>query len=126
MTQTEKVCAWIDVSNTLHPESAAAAGIDLSRLLWVRCGILTKDAPRPPTKGFALPEKYLIPPPTKKGLHGGGFGPHPRHEVKGLSEAVSGFLRPEMTAPRCAEQQSTHIPGDIGVWRDLHRRQKLR
>jgi recombination protein RecA len=107
MTQTEKVCAWIDVSNTLHPESAAAAGIDLSRLLWVRCGILTKDAPRPPTKGFALPEKYLIPPPTKKGLHGGGFGPHPRHEVKGLSEAVSGFLRPEMTAPRCAEQQHT-------------------
>ena len=55
--------------------------------------------------GFALPEKYLIPPPIKKGLHGGGFGPHPRNEVKGLSDAVSGFLRPEVTAPRCAEPQ---------------------
>jgi hypothetical protein len=57
------------------------------------------------TDGFALPEKYLIPPPIKKGLHGGGFGPHPRNEVKGLSDAVSDFLRPGVTAPRCAEPQ---------------------
>src|SRR3979411_603294 len=39
MTQAGKVCAWIDVSNALDPESAAATGIDLSRLLWVRCGV---------------------------------------------------------------------------------------
>jgi recA bacterial DNA recombination protein len=39
MTQSEKACAWIDVSDTLDPESAAAAGVDLSRLLWVRCGV---------------------------------------------------------------------------------------
>ena len=38
MTQAGKVCAWVDVSDTLHPESAAAIGVDLSRLLWVRCG----------------------------------------------------------------------------------------
>jgi len=31
------VCAWIDVGDTLDPESAAALGIDLARLLWVRC-----------------------------------------------------------------------------------------
>ena len=36
-TQAGKVCAWVDVSDTLHPESAAAIGVDLSRLLWVRC-----------------------------------------------------------------------------------------
>ncbi|MGA9671494.1 MAG: recombinase RecA, partial [Terracidiphilus sp.] len=41
----------------------------------------------------------------KKGLHGGGCGGHPRNEVKGLSEAVSGLLRPEAIAPRCAELQ---------------------
>src|ERR1700678_3180911 len=35
----EKVCAWVDVTDSLHPESAAAAGIDLARLLWVRCGV---------------------------------------------------------------------------------------
>jgi RecA/RadA recombinase len=41
MTQAEKVCAWIDVSDTLDPESTAAAGVNLSRLLWVRCGVQT-------------------------------------------------------------------------------------
>jgi hypothetical protein len=40
-----------------------------------------------------------------KGLHGGGCGGHPRNEVKGLSAAVSGLLRPEAIAPRCAEPQ---------------------
>ncbi|HTF68386.1 MAG TPA: hypothetical protein VK638_37480 [Edaphobacter sp.] len=106
MTQRGKVCAWIDVSNTLHPESAAAAGVDLARLLWVRCGVPgSTSAAQSSPNNFALPDKYLIPPPTKKGLHGGGFGPHPRYEVKGLSDAVSGFLRPEVTAPRCAEPQ---------------------
>jgi recombination protein RecA len=106
MTQAGKVCAWIDVSNALDPESAAATGIDLSRLLWVRCGVPpSTNTQSVATDGFALPEKYLIPPPVKKGLHGGGFGPHPRNEVKGLSDAVRGFLRPEVTAPRCAEPQ---------------------
>src|SRR6202161_1048302 len=38
MTQSGKVCAWVDVSDTLHPESAAAMGVVLSRLLWIRCG----------------------------------------------------------------------------------------
>jgi hypothetical protein len=37
LTQAGQVCAWVDVSDTLHPESAAAIGVDLSRLLWVRC-----------------------------------------------------------------------------------------
>lgn len=106
MTQTGRVCAWVDVSNALHPESAAAAGVNLSRLLWVRCGvpasIITLQSS---TNSFALPEKYLVPAPIKKGLHGGGFGPHPRDEVKGLSDAVSSFLKPRPTAPRDAERQ---------------------
>jgi hypothetical protein len=54
---------------------------------------------------FTLPEKYVIPAPAKHGLHGGGCGGHPRNEVKGLADAVSGLLRPEAIAPRCAEPQ---------------------
>lgn len=106
MTQAAKVCAWVDVSNALQPESVAAIGVDLSRLLWVRCGV-QKEAAAPQTiqNGFVLPKKYFVPPPVKKGLHGGGFGPHPRNEGKGLSDAVSGLLQPEAFAPRCAEPQ---------------------
>jgi len=104
MSASGRVCAWIDVSNVFDPASAAAAGIDLARLLWVRCGVSQRSAQRE-SRNFALPGKYLIPAEGKKGLHGGGCGGHPRNEVKGLSEAVSGFLRPEAIAPRCAEPQ---------------------
>lgn len=75
MTQTEKVCAWIDASDTLDPESAAAVGVDLSRLLWVRCGVQTSSRTKPTAQQtFSLPDKHLVAPPPKKGLHGGGFG----------------------------------------------------
>jgi recombination protein RecA len=104
-TRTGSVGAWIDVLNTLDPESAAAAGVDLSRMLWVRCGSSASKA-RPATEyRFALPEKYLVAAAAKKGLHGGGCGGHPRGEVKGLADAVGGLLRPEAIAPRCAEPQ---------------------
>lgn len=33
----ESFCAWVDVHDSLDPESAAANGISLYRLLWVRC-----------------------------------------------------------------------------------------
>jgi recombination protein RecA len=105
VTQSANVCAWIDVSDVFDPESAAAAGVDLSRLHWVRCGVLADVAQRPAKEDFTLSDKYFIPAPAKKGLHGGGFGPHPRSEAKGLPGAVSSFLRPETIAPRCAEQQ---------------------
>jgi recombination protein RecA len=93
-TQVGSVCAWIDVSDAFNPESAAAAGVDLSRLLWVRCAVSTTNAQPLTEYKFVLPEKYLIPTAVKQGLHGGGCGGHPRNEVKGLSEAVSGLLRP--------------------------------
>jgi recombination protein RecA len=109
MTKAGKVCAWIDVSNTLHPESAVASGIELSRLLWVRCGAKAGTRARS-QRTFSLPDRYLIPPPTKKGLHGGGFGTHPRNEVKGISRAVGDLLQSQTFAPRCAEPQSKENP----------------
>jgi hypothetical protein len=33
-----EICALADASDSLDPASAAAAGLDLARLLWVRCG----------------------------------------------------------------------------------------
>src|SRR5580693_3551684 len=104
-TRTGSVGAWIDVLNTLDPESAAAAGVDLSHMLWVRCGSTVSKARPGAEYRFALPEKYLVAAAAKKGLHGGGCGGHPRGEVKGLADAVGGLLRPEAIAPRCAEPQ---------------------
>jgi hypothetical protein len=37
-TQRGEVCALVDASDAFNPASAAAAGMEMSRLLWVRCG----------------------------------------------------------------------------------------
>jgi hypothetical protein len=154
-TGVGSVGAWIDVSDELDPESAAAAGVDLSRLLWVRCGVsetglaqsdfglksaaakqaaetlalgaalkghgLIRAAKSPITNGALAPEGWFPPAQwnsrpfsadstAKKGLHGGGFGPHPRTEVKGMPAAVGELLRLEAIAPRCAEPQPRPKP----------------
>lgn len=96
LTAAGKVCAWVDVSDTLHPESAAAMGVDLSRLLWIRCGVSTPNLAQHTVHALHLAEK---PVKVKPGLPQGGSG-HPRMEAHGLSHAVSELLS---TAPRCAE-----------------------
>jgi hypothetical protein len=37
-TQRGEVCALVDTSDAFDPASAASAGMEMSRLLWVRCG----------------------------------------------------------------------------------------
>ena len=36
-TQRQEVCALVDASDSFDPASAATAGVNLERLLWVRC-----------------------------------------------------------------------------------------
>jgi hypothetical protein len=38
VTARKEVCALVDASDAFDPRSAAAAGVDLERMLWVRCG----------------------------------------------------------------------------------------
>lgn len=90
LTQASKVCAWVDASNAFDPVSATGVGVDLKRLLWVRCGISATPTKR--EARFTLPAKYLVAAPPRKGLHGGGFGPHPRMEVRGMSKAMTGLF----------------------------------
>jgi len=37
-TKRQEVCALVDTMNAFDPTSASAAGMELARLLWVRCG----------------------------------------------------------------------------------------
>jgi recombination protein RecA len=55
-TAEGRACAWVDVNDTFDPESAAANGVALRQLLWVRCndaGVQTK--PRTKTKPQTKP-----------------------------------------------------------------------
>ena len=68
-TRRGEYCAVIDASDVLDPHSATAAGVDLDRLLWVRCG-----GSRPPSHGDwekTNREKELV---TNNGLRQGSIG----------------------------------------------------
>ena len=56
-TARDEVCALVDGNNAFDPKSAAAAGIELNRLLWIRCSKLEQ----------VLKTADLL-------LQGGGFG----------------------------------------------------
>lgn len=93
VTRSDQVAAWIDVADTFDPETAAANGVNLERLLWVRCGRgstnVSAVAGEPATKGTRLPVSQgasVVP------VHGGG-GAHPRCEGQGMPEAISAMLQ---------------------------------
>jgi recombination protein RecA len=46
-TARQEACALVDASDAFDPESAVAAGIDLKRLLWVRCRVSGSGVPGP-------------------------------------------------------------------------------
>ncbi len=48
VTRRQEVCAVVDASDGFDPASAIAAGVDLERVLWVRCG---KTGSREPVAG---------------------------------------------------------------------------
>jgi recombination protein RecA len=57
-TKAREACALVDASDAFDPLTAEAAGVDLDRLLWIRCG---------PKPANALKAADLL-------LQGGGFG----------------------------------------------------
>jgi hypothetical protein len=60
----EHYCAFVDSSDAFDPVTAKAAGTDLSRLLWVRCG-KTRQKLRPLEQAFKVTDMLL---------QSGGFG----------------------------------------------------
>lgn len=81
-TQRQETCVLVDASDSFDPVSAAGAGVDLERLLWVRCGKFTVErttnqagtrAQR--SGGFAFSEALeQVLKVADLLLHAGGFG----------------------------------------------------
>jgi len=91
-TERQEACAFVDVSDSLDPLSLAAAGVELPRLLWIRCGE-SGDGPDLKTSAHFAP-------PEKKGTKTGGLGSaskkpvqihgwrHPRELMRGVEKAI--------------------------------------
>ena len=45
-TERQEACALVDTSDMFDPASAATAGVNFERLLWVRCDSQSKNSPR--------------------------------------------------------------------------------
>jgi hypothetical protein len=102
--------AYVDVSDALDPLSAAAMGVDLGRLLWVRAGS-SEEIPR-----LSVTDKRPLEVRTRSmqdEKYGRG-GSHPRTEMRGIEHAVEKLFQPKDNpenaeiplfdySPRCAE-----------------------
>src|SRR6266568_5382208 len=51
-TERQQACAFVDVADSLDPLSLAAAGVELPRLLWVRCGETEERGPDVKTPSY--------------------------------------------------------------------------
>jgi len=76
-TQEDRVCAWVDLSDAFDSESAAASGVSLRQLLWVRLSNPTPAArpksirPNSPNPVFSALDQALR--ATDLLLQAGGF-----------------------------------------------------
>ena len=91
MTRQQQVCSIVDASDSFDPESLAAAGAHLNRVLWVRCG--STDAAEDLASTCT---SKLLPDFRQEAFHRPQTltsGRHPRDEVRGMSQAISGLMK---------------------------------
>jgi recombination protein RecA len=118
-TERQEACAFVDVCDSLDPLSLAAAGVELPRLLWIRCGESGDRQPDPKTSAYFAPAekegtKTRGPGSASKGpgqIHGWR---HPRDLMRGVEKAIPSIVGKQtaMAEPpgirvvaRCAGEQ---------------------
>jgi recombination protein RecA len=103
-TGRQEACAFVDVSDCLDPYSLAAAGVDLARLLWIRCGEAPVKASRQ-KPSLRTPQTRKSAKSAKKTL-AGHFWQHSRDQMRGIENAIPSVVHPAMDA---SAQESARI-----------------
>src|SRR5256885_12381399 len=109
-TSRQEACAFVDVSDSLDPVSLAAAGVDLPRLLWVRCGETPGKKPAAESSFFDSPEgkehtRKVLQQADGKKIQG-QFWTHPRDQIRGVEKAIPSLLR---VKPEGRESARIHV-----------------
>src|SRR5215510_13189549 len=109
-TGGQEACAFVDVSDCLDPYSLAAAGVDLERLLWVRCGETPAGASRQKPFSPHVTRKT----PRKNGQPArkpatGHFWRHPRDQMRGIENAIPSVMQPAVGASAAQESARIHV-----------------
>jgi recombination protein RecA len=96
-TERQEACAFVDVSDSLDPVSLAAAGVELPRLLWVRCGETEDRGPDLKTSSYFAPAEKEIrktggsDSANKKPMPVHGWR-HPRESMVGVDKAIPSLV----------------------------------
>ncbi|HKW35389.1 MAG TPA: hypothetical protein VJN92_20420 [Candidatus Acidoferrum sp.] len=92
-TERQKACAFVDVSDSLDPLSLAAAGVELPRLLWIRCGESGDGEPGLKASAYFAPAEKegtktrSLASASKKPAQIHGWR-HPRELMRGVEKAI--------------------------------------
>src|SRR5438132_6307711 len=108
-TERQEACAFVDVSDSLDPSSLAAAGVELPRLLWIRCGG-DREPDLKRSSYFAPADKEVrktcsLDSASKKPTQVHGWR-HPRELMRGVDKAIPGLVGKQ---PAFAESGRIHF-----------------
>jgi len=107
-TERQQACAFVDVADSLDPLSLAAAGVDLPRLLWIRCGETGDRGPNVKTPSyFAGVGKETgktrgFGAETKKPMQIHGWR-HPRELMRGVENAIPSIVGKQTVVTESAQ-----------------------
>ena len=110
-TERQEACAFVDVSDSLDPLSLAVAGVDLTRLLWIRCGEIESGKTDLKSSSYFAPanpvvEKMRDADSTgRKTMQIHGWR-HPRESMRGVDEAIPLLVGKQVAA---AESQRIYV-----------------
>src|SRR5262245_17016438 len=110
-TERQQACAFVDVADSLDPLSLAAAGVELPRLLWIRCG---ETAGREPDRKMSSRFAGVGKETRNVGGHGAetkrpkqihGWR-HPRELMRGVENAIPAIVGKQ---PVVTESAQIHV-----------------
>lgn len=106
-TERQEACAFVDVSDSLDPVSLAAAGVELPRLLWIRCGETGyRETDLEGSTYFAASDKETektgcLDSASKKPAQVRGWR-HPRELMRGVDKAIPGLIGKKVAVAQSA------------------------
>ncbi len=96
-TKRQEACAYVDVSDSLDPLSLASTGVDLTRLLWIRCGLpASSNVPKQnqsSSLSFSSKNGQPIVGEARRKSNRTQTWTHPRDQIRGIESALPSILR---------------------------------
>jgi recombination protein RecA len=107
-TERQEACAFVDVSDSLDPISLAAAGVELPRLLWIRCGEMGDREPDLKSSSYFAPadkevrKTCSLDSASKKPMQVHGWR-HPRELMRGVENAIPSIVGKQTVVTESAQ-----------------------